>query len=90
VVRALETAAREPGAGVSRSSGWTGHIVTPEPGHRLLAVDGLITGLHEPRSSHLRMLAAFADPDLLRRCYAAAIDAGYLWHEFGDLHLLLP
>jgi len=90
VVRALETAAREPGTGVSRSSGWTGHIVTPEPGHRLLAVDGLITGLHEPRSSHLRMLAAFADPDLLRRCYAAAIDAGYLWHEFGDLHLLLP
>jgi len=90
VVRALETAAREPGAGVSRSSGWTGHIVTPEPGHRLLAVDGLITGLHEPRSSHLRMLAAFAGTDLLRRCYAAAIDAGYLWHEFGDLHLLLP
>jgi len=53
-------------------------------------VDGLITGLHEPRSSHLRMLAAFAGPDLLGRCYAAAIDRGYLWHEFGDLHLLLP
>jgi S-adenosylmethionine:tRNA ribosyltransferase-isomerase len=91
VVRALETAAREPGPRpVSPSSGWTAHIVTPEPGHRLLAVDGLITGLHEPRSSHLRMLAAFADTGLLRRCYAAAIDEGYLWHEFGDLHLLLP
>ncbi len=90
VVRALETAAREPGPRVSPSSGWTAHIVTPEPGHRLLAVDGLITGLHEPRSSHLRMLAAFADTDLLRRCYAAAIGEGYLWHEFGDLHLLLP
>jgi S-adenosylmethionine:tRNA ribosyltransferase-isomerase len=91
VVRALETAARVPGAaGVSPAAGWTEHIVTPEPGHRLLAVDGLITGLHEPRSSHLRMLAAFAGPDLLSRCYAAAIDRGYLWHEFGDLHLLLP
>jgi S-adenosylmethionine:tRNA ribosyltransferase-isomerase len=92
VVRALETAARAPGTGpgVSPSAGWTEHIVTPEPGRRLLAVDGLITGLHEPRSSHLRMLAAFAGPDLLGRCYAAAIDRGYLWHEFGDLHLLLP
>jgi S-adenosylmethionine:tRNA ribosyltransferase-isomerase len=53
-------------------------------------VDGLLTGLHEPRSSHLRMLAAFHDEDLLRRCYEAALSGGYLWHEFGDVHLLLP
>jgi S-adenosylmethionine:tRNA ribosyltransferase-isomerase len=94
VVRALETAARVAGPAasplVSPSAGWTEHIVTPEPGRRLLTVDGLITGLHEPRSSHLRMLAAFAGRDLLSRCYTAAIDRGYLWHEFGDLHLLLP
>jgi S-adenosylmethionine:tRNA ribosyltransferase-isomerase len=91
VVRALETAARLPGPElVGPSAGWTEHIVTPEAENRLLAVDGLITGLHEPRSSHLRMLAAFAGLDLLGRCYEAAIDGGYLWHEFGDLHLLLP
>jgi S-adenosylmethionine:tRNA ribosyltransferase-isomerase len=53
-------------------------------------VDGLLTGLHEPRSSHLRMLAAFADPDLLSLCYEEAIKSGYLWHEFGDVHLMLP
>jgi S-adenosylmethionine:tRNA ribosyltransferase-isomerase len=90
VVRALETAARAagPSAGVGPSAGWTEHVVTP--GTPLLTVDGLITGLHEPRSSHLRMLAAFAGLDLLSRCYAAAIERGYLWHEFGDLHLLLP
>jgi S-adenosylmethionine:tRNA ribosyltransferase-isomerase len=70
------------------AAGWTEHIVTPE--NRLLAVDGLLTGLHEPRSSHLRMLAAFAGLDLLGHCYSAATDHGYLWHEFGDLHLLLP
>ena len=91
VVRALETAARAAGAApnlVLPTGGWTEHIVTPcSP---LLAVDGLVTGLHEPRSSHLRMLAAFAGLDLLGRCYEAAIDHGYLWHEFGDLHLLLP
>jgi S-adenosylmethionine:tRNA ribosyltransferase-isomerase len=36
------------------------------------------------------MLAAVADPDLLRRSYAAATRHGYRWHEFGDVHLILP
>jgi len=87
VVRALETAAADSGEVVS-SAGWTSHVVTPETGVQV--VDGLLTGLHEPRSSHLRMLAAFAGPGLLSRCYQAAITSGYLWHEFGDVHLLLP
>jgi S-adenosylmethionine:tRNA-ribosyltransferase-isomerase (queuine synthetase) len=87
VVRALETAVRPDGS-VGASAGWTSHVVTPETGVR--AVDGLLTGLHEPRSSHLRMLAAFAGPELLGMCYEAAITSGYLWHEFGDVHLLLP
>jgi S-adenosylmethionine:tRNA-ribosyltransferase-isomerase (queuine synthetase) len=86
VVRALETAF--DGGRVVPSAGWTSHVVTPQTGVR--AVDGLLTGLHEPRSSHLRMLAAFAGPGLLGACYEAAITAGYLWHEFGDVHLLLP
>ena len=91
VVRALETAARtRPAADgmVAASAGWTDHIVTPGSG--VLVVDGLLTGLHEPRSSHLHMLAAFAGPALLDRCYTAAIGGRYLWHEFGDVHLLLP
>ena len=86
VVRALETAAL---AGeMVPASGWTTHVVTPEAG--LHAVDGLLTGLHEPRSSHLRMLAAFAGEDLLSDCYDEAAEHGYRWHEFGDVHLLLP
>ena len=88
VVRALETAALRSGGCVAASAGWTSHVVTPETG--VTVVDGLLTGLHEPRSSHLRMLAAFADPSLLSRCYEAAITGGYLWHEFGDVHLMLP
>ena len=88
VVRALETAVDGGSGLVVLSAGWTSHVVTPETGVR--AVDGLLTGLHEPRSSHLRMLAAFAGPALLAACYEAAITSGYLWHEFGDVHLLLP
>ena len=82
VVRAQETAAR------SAPAGWTSHVVTPDTGLRV--VDGLLTGFHEPRSSHLRMLAAFHREELLRDCYEAALSRGYLWHEFGDVHLLLP
>jgi S-adenosylmethionine:tRNA ribosyltransferase-isomerase len=87
VVRALETAAGPDGT-VAAAAGWTSHVVTPQTG--IKALDGLLTGLHEPRSSHLRMLTAFAGPQLLSRCYAEAVAAGYLWHEFGDVHLLLP
>jgi S-adenosylmethionine:tRNA ribosyltransferase-isomerase len=86
VVRALETAAAPPG--VAGQAGWTSHVVTPQTGVRV--VDGLLTGLHEPRSSHLRMLAAFHSETLLRECYDAALARAYLWHEFGDVHLLLP
>ena len=88
VVRALESAALNgPGGELAAASGWTHHVVTPETGVHM--VDGLFTGLHEPRSSHLHMLNAFAGEPLLRRCYAAAIEHEYLWHEFGDVHLLL-
>jgi S-adenosylmethionine:tRNA ribosyltransferase-isomerase len=87
VVRALETVA-EPDGAVTASAGWTSRVVAPQAGPRV--TDGLFTGLHEPRSTHLLMLTAFAGDDLLRRCYAAAAEGGYLWHEFGDVHLLLP
>ncbi len=95
VVRALESAAWQPpcpraGADgpVRAAAGWTSHIVTRQTG--VVVADGLLTGLHEPESTHLWMLAAFAGDDLLGRCYRAAIDHGYRWHEFGDVHLLLP
>src|SRR6516164_8799315 len=92
VVRALETAAAARGQGTAgplpASAGWTHHLVTPQTPPRV--VDALFTGLHEPRSTHLLMLHAFAGADLLRRCYAAAVEHSYLWHEFGDVHLLLP
>jgi S-adenosylmethionine:tRNA ribosyltransferase-isomerase len=87
VVRALETAVTGDGF-VRAARGWTSHVVTPEEGVRV--VDGLLTGLHEPRSSHLRMLTAIAGEDLLGRVYTEAVAGGYRWHEFGDVNLLLP
>ena len=63
-------------------------MITPDRG--VLAVDGLLTGWHEPEASHLDMLEAIAGRDLVELSYAAALAEGYLWHEFGDVHLILP
>jgi S-adenosylmethionine:tRNA ribosyltransferase-isomerase len=87
VVRALESVAAPDGT-VAPGAGWTGLVVTPERGLR--AVDGLVTGWHEPHASHLRLLEAAAGEPLLSRCYGEALARGYLWHEFGDSHLVLP
>ena len=87
VVRALETVADAHGV-VHPGAGWTELVVTPERGVR--AVDGLLTGWHEPEATHLLMLEAIAGRPALERAYAEAHRAGYLWHEFGDSHLLLP
>ena len=86
VVRALETVAAPHGS-VHAGEGWTSLVVTPERGVR--AVDGLLTGWHEPDASHLLMLEAIAGRPLLERSYAAALAHGYRWHEFGDVHLIL-
>jgi S-adenosylmethionine:tRNA ribosyltransferase-isomerase len=81
VVRALETAGDGP------YDGWTDLVVTPERGVHV--VDGLLTGWHEPEASHLLMLEAVAGRAVLEASYRASLAEGYLWHEFGDVHLLL-
>jgi S-adenosylmethionine:tRNA ribosyltransferase-isomerase len=87
VVRALESVATPEGT-VSPGEGWTRLVISRDRGLR--AVDGLLTGWHEPRASHLRLLEAAAGDELLEHSYAAALEHGYLWHEFGDSHLILP
>ncbi|MGQ0824293.1 MAG: S-adenosylmethionine:tRNA ribosyltransferase-isomerase [Actinomycetota bacterium] len=87
VVRALETVADVDGA-VHPGDGWTDLVVTAERGVR--AVDGMLTGWHESEGPHLLMLEAVSGRDVLDVSYAAAAARDYLWHEFGDVHLLLP
>lgn len=86
VVRALESAWQDDH--VHATDGFTRLVVTPARGVR--AVDGLLTGLHDPGASHLAMLYAVAGQELVRHGYEQAIANGYKWHEFGDSHLLLP
>jgi S-adenosylmethionine:tRNA-ribosyltransferase-isomerase (queuine synthetase) len=79
VVRALESELDE---------GWTDLVIAPDT--PIEQLDGLLTGFHDSDSSHLAMLEAIAGRELLARSYGEAASAGYLRHEFGDLHLILP
>ena len=86
VVRALESAWSPEG--IRPVAGFTRLFVNPDRG--VHAVDGLLTGFHDPVTSHLAMLGAFLGMEGVRGAYAEAIRHGYLWHEFGDSHLVLP
>jgi S-adenosylmethionine:tRNA ribosyltransferase-isomerase len=87
VTRALESAAMADGT-VHPAGGWTNLVLGP--GRPARAVTGLITGLHAPEASHLLLLEAVAGPRLVDTAYRAAVEQGYLWHEFGDATLFLP
>ncbi|AVH59515.1 MULTISPECIES: S-adenosylmethionine:tRNA ribosyltransferase-isomerase [Streptomyces] len=86
-VRAVESATGPDGL-VRAAKGWTDLVVTPERGVRV--IDGLLTGLHEPEASHLLMLEAIAGGAAIDRSYEEALRGHYLWHEFGDVHLIVP
>ena len=85
VVRALESA--WDGSKVCPARGFTRLFIHPERGVHV--VDGLVTGLHDPLASHLAMLYAVAGRDVIQASYQEAVHHGYLWHEFGDSHLIL-
>ncbi len=84
VVRALESAT--DACGLRAVRGFTSLYLSPD--RAVATVDGLITGFHEAGSTHLALLAAVADLGTVRRAYRVAVDSGYLWHEFGDSHLI--
>jgi S-adenosylmethionine:tRNA ribosyltransferase-isomerase len=87
VVRALESAVELGSGEVVASHAWTELMITPARG--VSVVNSLLTGFHEPKATHLAMLEAIAGRCHMETAYSAALAGGYLWHEFGDLHLIL-
>jgi S-adenosylmethionine:tRNA ribosyltransferase-isomerase len=86
-IRALESVTNGEGK-THAGEGWTCLVITPQ--RKLRAVNALITGMHEPEATHLAMLEALAGLSHIKIAYDEALRKGYLWHEFGDLHLIIP
>ena len=85
VVRALEDAADARGcvrAGTRSARGRIGRAT------RLCIIDAVITGTHEPGSSHHELLRAFASDDVLEAAADTLEAHGYRTHEFGDSMLV--
>ncbi len=88
VVRALESITMlGPEGPAHRYASLTNLRITRD--HQLQVVDALLTGLHEPEASHLDLLSAFLRPEIIEHAYREAISRNYLWHEFGDVNLIL-
>jgi S-adenosylmethionine:tRNA ribosyltransferase-isomerase len=85
VTRALEAASS---TGILRSGGAYTELILG-PGSALRTCDALLSGLHEPGTSHFSLLEAFAPRALLERSFRHAEREGYLEHEFGDSCLIL-
>ena len=86
VLRALESAMGDDGA-LRAAEGYTDLVIGD--GGAVRSIDGLLTGWHEPGASHLSIIESVAGADGARRMYSAALETGYLWHEFGDSSLIL-
>lgn len=85
VVRALESAA-DGGGGVRPGARETSLFILP--GYRFRVVDALLTNFHQPRSTVLMLVSAFAGLECLREAYAEAIRARYRLYSYGDAMLV--
>ncbi len=81
VVRALESAAARDGR-VRAGDGVASLRIGA--GTPLRVVDAILSGTHEPGTSHYEMLRAFADDATLERMNAELERQRYRTHEFGD------
>ena len=84
-LRALETAAQNavPGDRIAAiAEGETALFVYP--GYQFRAVDALVTNFHQPHSTLLLLVAAFAGGDQMRKAYQTALDTNYRFLSFGD------
>ena len=86
VVRALEGCASSHGGALVSGAGETDLRISAD--YEPLVVDAVLSGTHEPGSSHFELLEAFAPRELLLRAAEHARARGYLTHEFGDCSLI--
>jgi S-adenosylmethionine:tRNA ribosyltransferase-isomerase len=83
VVRALESAADPERYGEIRAQAGTTRLLI-QPGYRFRVVDALLTNFHQPRSTLLALVSAFAGYNATRAAYEDALASGYRFLSYGD------
>jgi len=85
-LRALESAARQPGF---LADTWTLTRLFLKPGDPFLAVDGLLTNFHQPRSTLLPLVCAFWNREKVLALYQDCLKRDYRFLSYGDACLFL-
>ena len=86
VVRSLETVVVS-GFQVTPKRGWTDKFIYPPYDFKM--VDGLITNFHQPKSTLLMMVSAFATRKLIMKAYREAKKHDYRFLSYGDAMLII-
>jgi S-adenosylmethionine:tRNA ribosyltransferase-isomerase len=85
-VRALETVAVSK-LQLTPKRAWTDKFIFPPYDFKM--VDKLVTNFHQPKSTLMMLVAAFANKDFILRAYKEAIDEGYRFYSYGDAMLII-
>ncbi|MHA2027978.1 MAG: S-adenosylmethionine:tRNA ribosyltransferase-isomerase [Candidatus Kariarchaeaceae archaeon] len=86
VVRALEANALNNHGKIIPTNDITDFVINMN--YRPQIVTGVISGMHIPEESHMQILLAFANEELIIEGYNLAIENEFLWHEYGDITLI--
>lgn len=79
--RVLESVMQEYGT-FKACSGNTSIFIYP--GYKYLAIDGLITNFHLPKSTLIMLVSALAGREFILECYKEAVKEKYRFFSFGD------
>ncbi len=80
--RTLETIAQAGNGQFTEASGWTNIFIYP--GYQFLAIDGMITNFHLPKSTLIMLVSALSSRENMLRAYQIAVDEEYRFFSFGD------
>ncbi|MDZ7822258.1 MAG: S-adenosylmethionine:tRNA ribosyltransferase-isomerase [Candidatus Marinimicrobia bacterium] len=85
-VRALESSLIS-GMDVNPKNTWTDKFIYPP--YKFQVVDMLVTNFHQPKSTLIMMVSAFADHDLIMEAYEEAVKEKYRFYSYGDAMLII-
>ena len=86
VVRTLETVTVS-GFQITPRKGWTDKFIHPP--YEFKMVDALITNFHQPKSTLIMQVSAFAGHELIRKAYQEAIKKKYRFFSYGDAMIII-
>jgi S-adenosylmethionine:tRNA ribosyltransferase-isomerase len=85
-IRALESSTISDDS-VNPQNSWTDKFIFPP--YRFQVVDAIITNFHQPKSTLMMLVSAFATRDLMMKAYSMAIKEKYRFFSYGDAMMIL-